>query len=214
MFTGIVQSIGEVREFRREGGGARLAVSTGLDPADIRLGDSIAVDGCCQTVAAFDGGACVFHALAETLDRTVFGEYRAGRKVNIEPALRLGDRLGGHIVTGHVDGVVAVKSIARRGGDIALTLARPPLPPEEFPLVPKGSIAIGGVSLTVAELTAETVTVCIIPHTWEHTTLQFLRAGMRVNVEGDAIGKYVAGLMQPHTPTSRVTLEAMREAGF
>ena len=213
MFTGIVQAIGEVREFRREGGGARLTVATGLSAEAIRLGDSIAIDGCCQTVASFDGGVCVFHALAETLSRTVFGEYRAGRKVNVEPALKLGDRLGGHIVTGHIDGVVAVKSIARRGGDIALTLARPQLPPAEFPLVPKGSIAINGISLTVAELTDETVTVCIIPHTWEHTTMQFLRAGDRVNVEGDAVGKYVAGLIQPYAP-ARVTMERLREAGF
>ena len=138
MFTGIVKSIGTIREFTRQGGGARLVVDTNLEGCDLLLGDSIAVDGCCQTIAAFDGSCCTFHALEETLARTRFSCYQAGTRVNIEPALRAGDRLGGHIVQGHVDCVGKILSIGRRGSDIALIITRPNT--EEFPMVSKGSV--------------------------------------------------------------------------
>ncbi len=212
MFTGIIQSIGEVVALKRAADGAELAVETGLPADAIALGDSIAVDGCCQTVARFEGGLCHFHVLNETLSRTIFGEYRAGRKVNIEPALRLGDRLGGHIVSGHIDCTAEVLSVRDRKGDIALTLRRPPA--DAFPLVPKGSIAINGVSLTVAELTADSVTVCLIPHTWSHTALNALSAGAKVNLEADLVGKYVAALAAPYATPSRVTMEMLTQAGF
>ncbi len=213
MFTGIVQSIGTVVQMERNAGGARLVVDTGLTPAMLALGDSIAIDGCCQTIAALDGARCTFHALNETLDRTIFGEYANGWHVNVEPALAAGERLGGHIVQGHIDCVGRIVSIAQRNGDIALTVSRPDS--ATFPLVEKGSIAISGVSLTVADLTDSTVTVCIIPHTWEHTALRFLKAGSRVNLESDIIGKYVAALLAPtHNGTSRITMDQLREAGF
>ena len=212
MFTGIIQSIGKVVALKRAADGAELVIDTGLAAKDIALGDSIAVDGCCQTVAKAEGGVCHFHVLNETLSRTVFGEYRAGRKVNIEPALRLGDRLGGHIVSGHIDCTAEVLSVRDRKGDIALTLARPPA--DAFPLVPKGSIAIDGVSLTVAELTDKAVTVCLIPHTWSHTALNMLSAGAKVNLEADLVGKYVAALAAPYAAPSRVTMEMLTQAGF
>lgn len=212
MFTGIVQAVGRVVDLKRTGSGAELVVETGLPPEWLHTGDSIAVDGCCQTIAAFSGGRCSFHCLNETLSRTVFGEYCSGRAVNIEPAMQAGGRFGGHIVQGHVDCTGVVAQVAPRSGDIALTLRRPPA--EAFPLVEKGSIAVGGVSLTVAELTAQHVTVCIIPHTWEHTALRLLKAGSRVNLEADLIGKYVAAMLEPHRPGARVTMEQLREAGF
>ena len=136
MFTGLIQSIGTVVQMARNAGGARLVIDTGLAPELLALGDSIAVDGCCQTIAALDGARCTFHALNETLDRTIFGEYAAGRRVNIEPALAAGERLGGHIVQGHIDCVGRIVSIAQRNGDIALTLTRPEH--ASFPLVEKG----------------------------------------------------------------------------
>ena len=147
MFTGIVQSIGIVRAFQRRSGGARLVVETGLPEELLRIGDSIAVDGCCQTIVQAEGTVCTFDCLEETLRRSVFGEYVPGRPVNIEPALAVGDRLGGHIVQGHVDCVQPVVELRERQGDRHLTIRRPPR--EEFPVVEKGSVAINGVDAGV-----------------------------------------------------------------
>ncbi|MCQ2396493.1 MAG: riboflavin synthase [Lentisphaeria bacterium] len=210
MFTGIVQSVGAVKGFQRVGSGARLTVDTGLPEKTLKLGDSIAVDGCCQTIAALDGAVCVFDCLAETLNRTNFRDYRTGRLVNIEPALAVGDRLGGHIVQGHVDAAMHVMEIKRRGGDLALTVRRPDR--SSFPMVQKGSIAINGVSLTVAELTEESFTVCIIPHTWAATSLKALNAGDCVNLEADLVGKYIAELCRNSAPS--ITMEGLKSAGF
>ena len=212
MFTGIIQAIGTVLSVTQHGAGARLVVDTGLPAETLSLGDSIAVDGCCQTIAVLKGSVCTFDALHETLERTNFRDYRPGRLVNIEPALRLGDRLGGHLVQGHVDTTANVTAIRRRDGDRAITLTRPPH--RDFPLVAKGSITINGISLTVAELTADAVTVCIIPHTWSHTALSNLKVGTRVNLESDIIGRYVVSLLESSTPSSHVTSEMLREAGF
>ena len=212
MFTGIIQSIGKVVSFQGTGAGARLVVDTGLAPESLSLGDSIAVDGCCQTIAAMNGSRCSFDVLHETLERTIFREYRPGRQVNIEPALRLGDRLGGHLVQGHVDTVSPVLAIQSRSGDRAVVLKRPPR--QEFPMVEKGSITVNGVSLTVAELTDESFTVCIIPHTWNHTALADLAVGSRVNLESDVIGRYVASLLGPCPPASHITTDLLKNAGF
>ena len=211
MFTGIVQSIGTVLSFQRTASGARLTVDTCLPPsANLKIGDSVAVDGCCQTIVALDGACCVFDCLAETLNRTTFGGYHSGKRVNIEPALAVGDRLGGHIVQGHVDAAQPVLSITRRGGDLALTIKRPSR--DAFPAVEKGSIAINGVSLTIAEVTDDAITVCIIPHTWEVTALNTLKIGAKVNLEADIVGKYIAELCGK--TQSRITLESLQNAGF
>ena len=212
MFTGIVQAIGKVISFQRTGAGGRLIVDTGLSPDCLSLGDSIAVDGCCQTIAALNGPVCTFDTLHETLERTTFRDYCTGRRVNIEPALRMGDRLGGHLIQGHIDTVSQVLAVQSRSGDRSVTLRRPSQ--REFPVVEKGSIAINGISLTVAELTENTVTVCIIPHTWNHTALADLTVGDRVNLESDIIGRYVASLLEPYIPVSRVTDDLLRSAGF
>ncbi len=210
MFTGIVQSIGTVRSLQRTASGASLQVETRLPPEILRLGDSVAVDGCCQTIVAREGSLCTFHCLEETLRRTVFGAYRPGHRVNIEPALAVGERLGGHIVQGHVDCAQPVLEVGFQGGDRTLTIRRPA--PGDFPLVQKGSVAISGVSLTVARLTAESFTVCLIPHTWQNTALQWLKAGDKVNLEADIVGRYVASFQNP--ASSSVTWDSLREAGF
>ncbi len=209
MFTGIVQSQGTVLSLQARQDGALLMVDTALPPGLLKLGDSIAVDGVCQTVAALDGPRCTFHCLRETLRRTIFGEYTAGRKVNIEPALALGDRLGGHLVQGHVDCAERVLSVDVRDGDRVLTVHRPA--PADFPLVMKGSVTINGVSLTVAKCTAESFSVCLIPHTWEHTDLHLLKPGARVNLEADIVGRYLADF-QKNTPD--ISLETLHNAGF
>ncbi len=212
MFTGIIEDLGQVVRISMQGNAARLEISTSLPPEEIALGDSIAVNGVCQTVAAFQSRILTFHALRETLQKTNLRELRPGMEVNLESALRLGGKLGGHLVSGHVDCTGKVLSIGERDGDIALRIARPDA--ATFPLVPKGSIAIDGISLTVAELSAEALTVCIIPHTWKHTNLRQLQVGAEVNLEADMIGKYVQSLTAPYQKKKTLTLEDLNKAGF
>ena len=216
MFTGIVQAIGKVISFQRTGAVGRLIVDTGLSPDCLSLGDSIAVDGCCQTIAALNGAVCTFDTLHETLERTTFRDYCTGRRVNIEPALRMGDRLGGHLIQGHIDTVSQVLAVQSRSGDRSVTLRRPSQ--REFPVVEKGSIAIDGISLTVAKVGAGDFAVSIIPHTSSHTTLLKKKTGDVVNLENDIVGKYVQRLLGHSQPAeqhkSRITEEFLRENGF
>ena len=206
MFTGLIDNTGRI--VRRSG--HRLEIETRLPYAAPERGESVAVNGCCLTVEEAEGRRIVFHTLRETLDRTNLGELPTGAGVNLERALKLGDRLGGHFVTGHVDGTGRVLSCRRRAGDYALTVAYPAAL-RDF-LAPKGSIALDGVSLTIAELTEDDVTVCLIPVTLEETILREREPGSLVNIETDLIGKYVAG-QQARTRGS-VTMEKLRENGF
>ncbi|MFA6928896.1 MAG: riboflavin synthase [Lentisphaeria bacterium] len=211
MFTGIIEDLGTVVKITGQGNAARLEVRTGLPAKEIALGDSIAVNGVCQTVAEFHPPVLTFHALQETLQKSNLRHLQVGMEVNLESALRLGGKLGGHLVSGHVDCTGQVMSISDRAGDIALKIARPM---GDFPLVNKGSIAINGVSLTVAELTAEAVLVCIIPHTWKYTNLRLLQPGEEVNLEADLIGKYVQSLSGPYSSKKSLTLDDLSQAGF
>lgn len=211
MFTGIIEDIGTVMRVSSQGNAARLEIRTGLPPGGIAIGESISVNGACQTVAEFHASALVFHCLRETLQKTNLRHLRSGMEVNLESALRLGGKLGGHLVSGHVDCTGKVLSISDRDGDIALSIERPVA---DFPLVSKGSIAINGVSLTVAELTADAVTACIIPHTWTHTNLRMLQPGAEVNLEADLIGKYVQSLATPYQQKKSLTMEDLNNAGF
>ncbi len=211
MFTGIIEDLGKVSRISRQGAAMKLEISTAMPAAEIALGDSVAVNGVCQTVEGMQEGSLVFHVLSETLQKTNLGELRPGSEVNLESALRFGGKLGGHLLSGHVDCCASVLEIGERAGDIAISIARPK---EDFPLVPKGSIAINGVSLTVAELSPEAVLVCIIPHTWQHTNLRLLKNGSQVNLEADMIGKYVQSLTAPYISKPEVSLDKLRQAGF
>ncbi len=215
MFTGIIESIGTVREWSAQGGGARAAIGVGALGAELRVGDSIAVDGACLTVTALKGDGFACDLSAETLQRTTLKALRAGGRVNLERPLRLGDRLGGHLVTGHVD---AVGHIAERvpQGDGELFRFRFP-PALASLLVLKGSIAVDGISLTVAELARDTFGVAIIPHTLHHTTLGGKGVGDPVNLEADLLGKYVARLLAGRSDAkgqSGLTLAFLEEHGF
>ncbi|NLF92956.1 MAG: riboflavin synthase [Oligosphaeraceae bacterium] len=212
MFTGIVEDLGTVVQFSPRGSGAQMVVRTALPAADFSPGDSVALNGACQTVERCADGMLTFYALRETLKKTNLKYLQAGEVVNLETALRLGGKLGGHLVSGHIDCTAPVQSIKERSGDIALTIARPPA--AAFPVVAKGSIAINGVSLTIAELNAESVSVCIIPHTWQHTNLRLLKIGSEVNLEADLIGKYVCTLLEPYNRRSAVSMDDLRQAGF
>ncbi len=189
MFTGIIEAIGDVRGLRRSGPGGRLGVRAPTLAAGARLGDSIAVDGACLTVATLEGATFWADVSAETLARTTLGGLRPGDAVNLERPLRLGDRLGGHLVTGHVDAIgKVVRVVSRPPG----TRAAVSFPSDGRPfLVSKGSVAVNGVSLTVAALGPSFFEVELIPATLETTNLGLLRAGAAVNLEYDIIGKYV-----------------------
>ncbi len=204
MFSGIVEETGKVAEVRRGRESLVLTIRARLALEGTRVGDSIAVNGVCLTVRALQGDAFTADVMAQTVRATTLGELRPGDPVNLERALRLGDRLGGHLVTGHVDGV---GRILRREPRENSTLLEISLPPELAPyLVPKGSVAVDGVSLTVAALRPASFEVALIPHTAAVTTLGRRRPGDRVNLEADLFGKYVArlweaaGLPRPGAP--------------
>ncbi len=197
MFTGLVESTARVAALTPRAGGARLSLLLSPASADVQVGDSIAVNGCCLTVTEPDASerTISFDLLEQTLRITNLGDLRSGDEVNIERALRAGDRLGGHFVQGHVDATAEILHWGLDGTDHRLTLA---LPPEARGLViPKGSICLDGISLTAAEITADSVTCWIIPHTRAVTNLHTRAAGQRMNVEFDMLGKYVRQLVAP-----------------
>jgi riboflavin synthase len=189
MFTGIIEELGRVRAAEPLDGGRRFAIDT-AHAGSLKEGDSVAIDGVCTTVVALDSGVFHIDAIGTTLSRTTMGEYEAGRRVNLERSLALGDRLGGHLVQGHVDGVGEVVAIERRGEHVLLDIRMPDVVADVTVL--HGSIAINGVSMTVNALPSRGVAqVAIIPFTWEHTNFSELAVGDRVNLEGDMLGKFV-----------------------
>jgi riboflavin synthase len=195
MFTGLVDDVGVIERVERTPAGRELRILSRY--AGLADGESISVNGACLTVRESGAGWFSVAAVVTTLGRTTIGEWTAGRRVNLERAMRLGDRLGGHLVQGHVDDVGTVEEV-RRQEDALLVDVR--LPPELEPLmVPHGSVAIEGVSLTVNALPAPgLLQLSLIEFTWKHTTLGELRAGDRVHVEADMVGKYVRQLAAPY----------------
>jgi riboflavin synthase len=194
MFTGIVEQLGTVTGLRREGSNLHITVRAAMAP-ELRLDQSVAHNGVCLTVVSIDKDTYVVTAVQETLDRTNLGALRVGDAVNLERCLRVGDRLDGHVVQGHVDTVTECLAVQDLDGSWAYTFR---LPEEAHLLVQKGSICLNGVSLTVATLTNDSFSVAIIPYTHAHTTFKHLRPGHMVNVEFDVLGKYVARLAGLH----------------
>ena len=193
MFTGIVTAVGTVREVER--GPAGLAVAIAAPYRGLKRGESVAVDGACLTVERVVRAGFAVHVVRTSLERTCFGDYAQGRRVNLERALRVGDRLGGHLVQGHVDGVGTVVAVAERD-DARLLDIRVPDPVARVS-VPLGSITVDGVSLTLNAVPApDLIQVSLVPFTLQHTTLGERRAGDRVHLEADTIGKYVEALMR------------------
>ena len=195
MFTGIVQAVGEVTASAAAADGARIDVASGALPlADVRIGDSVAVSGCCLTVVAMTAATLSFDVSAETLRCTT--GFALGRRVNLELALRLADRLGGHLMSGHVDGVGTVTAMAAVAGDPygSWRLAVDAPAPLSRLIAAKGSISVDGVSLTVNDVRGGNFAVNLIPHTLAATTLGMLTAGDAVNLEADLVARYVARL--------------------
>lgn len=212
MFTGLIECTGNLVSLRRGGERAVLEIAAPLPADQIAVGDSVAVNGVCLTVIRLGGGRFSFDVSPETVDRSTFGTLVPGAPVNLERALKVGERLDGHLVTGHVDCVARLESSSRRGNATLLSFR---LPPEYARLlVEKGSVAIDGISLTVNQVGDEHFSVAIIPHTLANTTLASLSVGGMVNIETDIIGKYVARLLAPHSGTSSLTMEKLLQNGF
>jgi riboflavin synthase len=198
MFTGIIQSTGRIDRMAPKGGGMRFTLSPAKRLTKLTLGESIAVNGACLTVTGMRGRQFTVELSPETLRRTTLGKAKTGDRVNLERALRLGDRLGGHIVQGHVDGVGKLEAITP---DREWSLYRFAAPAALVPfLVDKGSIAIDGVSLTLFECDGARFTVALIPHTLAITTLGTRRPGDRVNVEADILLKQIAAMLDSRRP--------------
>jgi riboflavin synthase len=202
MFTGLVREVGEVVWLRRSGQAVQLLIKGPRTASRVRIGESVAVNGCCLTVTAQRDNQCMFDLLEESLERTNFGSLKPGTPVNLERALRVEGRLGGHFVQGHVDCTAKVLAIEEKGPDVRLEIALP----AEFAryVAYKGSVAINGVSLTVAEVGATCFSVWIIPHTLDNTNLGDLEVGDLVNLEFDILAKYVERLLATRFPETGV----------
>lgn len=215
MFTGIVEELGTVKTLSVRGDSGKLRIHAKKVLADVRLGDSIAVNGVCLTVTSFSAQEFVADVMPETLRKTDLLRLQGGDSVNLERALALGGRLGGHLVSGHIDGVGVIVEKRTEGNAVIVRISATP---EVLRFViPKGSVAIDGISLTVADVTTESFSVSIIPHTASLTTLGQKKEGDPVNLENDMIGKYVDRLLSAHTADGEkadISMELLKSNGF
>ena len=212
MFTGIIEEVGQVARI----GGGSLVVNCSKVIEDVHLGDSIAVNGVCLTVTHFDRSGFTADVMPETVRRTSLAELKKGSPVNLERALTLASRLGGHIVSGHIDGTGEIVKFADEGNAILMTVSADSSLLRY--IVEKGSVALDGISLTVAQVTDSDFTVSLIPHTREVTNLGSKKTGSPINIETDVLGKYVEKMLKgsnaPAKAQSNMTLDFLRENGF
>lgn len=212
MFTGLIEDTGRVIAFERRSESGVLRIETSLPLGEIALGDSLAVNGACLTVTAKGGTSLTFDVSPETIDRTTYRSLRPGSIVNLERALCLGERLDGHIVTGHIDCCATLVKSETRSGNRILEFSLPA--GNARYLVEKGSVTIDGISLTVNTVSKDRFSVNIIPHTLSKTTLADLKTGTEVNIETDIIGKYVERLVQPWKNSGGLSMKTLAENGF
>ncbi len=212
MFTGIVEEIGEVADIQRKGSAMNLRIQCAEVMGDLSVGDSVAVNGLCLTAEEVEPAAFSAGIMPESVRHSTLGDLRVGSKVNLERAIAAGERFGGHLVSGHIDGVGRVRS--RRPEDNAQLFVIEVDPGITESLVEKGSVTVDGVSLSITGLERGSFSVSIIPHTIQHTTLRDLRSGGRVNVEADLIGKYVAKFVSGLPSGDDLTADALRDKGF
>jgi riboflavin synthase len=218
MFTGIIETAGKVSAIERQSESVRLTIAAGSIAEDVAIGDSVSVNGVCLTVVSAQPPHISFDAIHETMRRTTLGHLQVGSVVNLERALAVGGRLDGHIVQGHVDGTGRIASIRPVGNSYYIYVdAAPELMRY---VVTKGSVALDGISLTVAESADRTFAVAIIPHTWEATNLRDRHAGDQVNIETDILGKYVEKLLGGHiagidrAPATGVSMDLLNRSGY
>ncbi len=214
MFTGIIEETGTIKNIIPIAGGKRIKISARKILDDISVNDSVCVNGVCLTVTNLEEDGFWVDAVGATLDKTTFNEIKISEPVNLERSLRVGDRLGGHFVQGHVNGVGILKRITKLGDNFLLSID---IPKElERYLIKEGSIAVDGISLTIADLNGSVIDISLIPHTWNNTTIRFKREGDKVNIETDVMAKYVEQLIKPVTSnkTSTLTEEQLRKSGY
>ena len=215
MFTGLVEELGKVKQIVRGAKSVRLSVFGSKIVDDVKLGDSIAVNGTCLTVVDFSRDWFTADVMPETVDRTALAALKAGDTVNLERTLRVGDRLGGHIVSGHIDGIGTI--LAKEQNDNAIIVRIGAGPEVMRYIITKGSVAIDGTSLTIIDVGADWFTVSLIPHTAARTTVGLKIVGEPVNLEADMIGKYVEkllGLQQTTKPVEKITMGFLEQHGF
>ena len=210
MFTGLIFELGDIVSLERRGNSARLFLDAEALSQEAKLGDSIAINGTCLTIVEIRGTTLAFDISDETLKSTNLGELKVRDRVNLEPALRLSDRLGGHFVTGHIDGVGRMRSKSLEGEVYKIVIETEPWIAEY--LVEKGSVAVDGISLTVVDLLRDGFSVVIIPHTAKLTTLGLKSAGDRVNVEVDILGKYVSKYLKKGKDSN--LMQTLKASGF
>lgn len=218
MFTGIVEELGTLKNIHRGTKSAKLIINAQEVVIDAKIGDSIAVNGVCLTVTEFISQGFCADVMFETLQKSNLGDLKSGDKVNLERALKLSDRLGGHLVSGHIDGVGTI--INQETVDIAV-VTKIKAPPEVLKyVINKGSVAIDGISLTVVAVTEECFSVSLIPHTAKITTLGFKKLGDKVNLEGDVVGKYIERIMNfnqkmvPQAEKASIDWDFLTKHGF
>jgi len=213
MFTGIIEGKGKILRIKPRGAGKRLNIECPFHLTDVQLGDSISINGACLTIVEKGNQTSRLDLSEETIRRTVLGELKEGDTVNLERALRLNDRLGGHFVTGHIDGIGVITE-KKKERDFVNLRVRVPENVSKY-VVPKGSIAIDGISLTVNECRGKEILLTIIPYTLEKTTLMDKRAGDHVNLEADILGKYVEKLLNRRDGKSEgLDLSFLKEHGI
>ena len=193
MFTGIITDIGTVTRVDDTRGDKRFEITTSWDMTDVPMGASIACSGCCLTVVAKTKNSFTVDVSAESLSKTNLGSWVEGTKINLESSLKFGDELGGHLVSGHVDGIATLESITPDGDSYRLKV-RAPEPLKQF-VAQKGSVALNGISLTVNEVEDDIFGINIIPHTWQVTTMGQVKAGDKINMEVDMLARYVARIL-------------------
>ena len=215
MFTGIIEEMGIVKSIKN----SAITIEADKIFDDLKLGDSVAVNGTCLTISSFSNKIFKADITFETLSRTNLGDLKSGFKVNLERALTLSKRLGGHIVSGHIDGVGIIKNISKNDRDIILKI-EVPMSLMKY-IIEKGSVAIDGISLTVAEVNKNIFSIAIIPHTFKETILYYKKEGDKVNIENDIIGKYVEKLLQfnncdneKNNKNSNINMEFLIKNGF
>ena len=217
MFTGIIESVGHIQTMEAKGTDMRVTINTGkLDMADVQLGDSIATNGVCLTVVDFSSSHYVADVSMETIKRTGFADYKSGKSVNLEKALMATSRLGGHIVSGHVDGVGEIVSVDDDGQTWELWVKAPDTLAKY--IAEKGSITVDGVSLTVNDIDGAKFKLTLVPHTLKETIIQFYQAGTKVNLEVDVIARYLERLMlgdkAAETHSSDISMSFLAENGY
>ena len=216
MFTGIIEEVGVIKSIRMGAQSAVITIEAEKVLEDIHLGDSIALNGVCLTVTSFDSHSYSVDIMHESLKRTNLGSMKSGSRVNLERAMAADGRFGGHIVAGHVDGTGKITSMEKDDNAVWIYIQAEPSVLKY--IVEKGSITIDGISLTVAKVDEKSFAVSVIPHTGTHTTLLEKKPGDTVNLENDMIGKYVEKLLnyqeKENKPSSRITMEFLRENGF